>query len=578
MQLRFKIALFVFIPTAVLVLLSMVVVQNTITRDLAEVRDRSFQANVTILSEPVIEAFLEQDFARLDEFFLNLRQSPDIKAGLTVDTDGLIISSDNPRLLGASFNPTDSGWYSHDLVVGGKARGTLWIQFDDTETASVISDVFMTGLLLLATTLIGLAGIAYWVGHRIGGRIGILASAANQIGNADYRARTDFKGSDELAQLGQVFDEMAEQIESSVVELSRSEQRTSLALAAGGMGIWVYDSKSNRVFADDRLAEIYGLANGGNAVGIDELLKHVHEDDLDHRSTLVDQTLVADSIVNREFRIRDASGQIRWINSQATALFAGANDARVIGIDQDITDAKKRYLEIESLKDELERSNSELDDFAHIASHDLKEPLRGISNYAQFLKEDYGDELDETATQYVDRMIALSKNLSDMIADLLRMSRITRLDHRDQTADFNSVLDEISQSLEFTLSERNAIIEVADDIPVVAMDPAGLRELLRNLIVNGIKYNESDQPTINVSYDPKSKAFCVADNGIGIAANQIDDVFSPFRHLNPHDRFGRSTGLGATICQKLVNNAGGKIWIESEVGSGSKFWFTLPLS
>lgn len=576
MQLRFKIALYVFVPTAFLVMSSLIIIQQSVSRDLSQVRERSFQANAAILSEPVIEAFLEQDFARLDEFFLDLRQSPDILEGLAVDTNNRIISTDNPRLLGTQFAAQGSDWYSHDLVVGGRPRGTLWIRFDASETEAVLANVFTAGLLMMTMTLMGLAGIAYWIGTRIAGRISELANATVQITEGDYTTRTNADSNDELGQLASTFNQMAAQIENSVLELHRSEQRTSLALTAGGMGIWVFDTKTKSLFVDDRLADIYGCPESGDGISTEVLLNHIDSNDREARSLLVDQAIVADHVVQLEFRICLPDGETRWVRSQATALFAAVDDARVIGIDQDITSEKERFLEIEKLKNELERSNDELDDFAHIASHDLKEPLRGISNYAQFLKEDYGDELDETATQYVDRMMALSKNLSDMIADLLRMSRITRLDHSNQSAQFGPIVEEIKESLEFTFSEKNVRVVMADHLPDVKMDPAALRELLRNLMVNGIKYNESDERIIELGYDEAAQAYYVADNGIGIAENQLSEVFSPFRHLNAHDRFGRSTGLGATICQKLVNNAGGDIWIESEVGTGSKFWFTLP--
>ncbi|WP_420550670.1 sensor histidine kinase [Litorivicinus lipolyticus] len=576
MQLRFKIALLVFCPTAALLMLTLLTMQNLVSDDLASVRDSSFKATTSILSEPVVEAFLEQDFARLDEFFLNLRQSPDILEGVAVDRDLKIIASADPRQLGKPFVAIGENWYTSELVVGGRERGTLWLHFDESQAKAALGNVFATGILLSTVTLLILAAVAYWIGNQLSRSMGALAQSAQRFAQGELTHRTGMKGGDEISSVGQAFDIMADQIQSNMADLHRSEQRTSLALSAGGMGIWVYEARERNVHIDDRLAELYEVHGAHDNVAVDQLLSRVHPDDAESRAAFFDEALVTDAVVSRDFRVRRTDGSIRWVRSQATALFAGTKGSLVIGIDQDITDETLRFSEIERLKDELMRSNSELDDFAHIASHDLKEPLRGISNYANFLKEDYGDDLDDTANQYIDRMISLSKNLSDMIADLLRMSRITRLDSTRHITHWQHVIEDIRESLAFTFEEKQVELTADDTLAPVTLDPAALRELLRNLIVNGVKYNESDIPTIHVGYDPAAAAFFVEDNGIGIAEQHIPEVFAPFRHLNPHDRYGRSTGLGATICQKLVTNAGGKIWITSEVGTGSKFWFTLP--
>ncbi|MGB0957830.1 MAG: HAMP domain-containing protein, partial [Litorivicinus sp.] len=293
MQLRYKIALLVFCPTAALSMLTLITMQSLVSEDLASVRNSSFEATTAILSEPVVEAFLEQDFARLDEFFLNLRQSPDIVEGVAVDRDLTIIASADPRELGKRFVPQGSNWYTSDLVVGGRERGTLWIHFDESLSEAAVANVFNTGVLLSAFTLLILAAVAFWIGTQLSTRMATLASSAERFAGGDLSHRTGMTSGDEIGSVGRAFDTMADQVQSNITELHRSEQRTNLALAAGGMGIWVFETNSAHVQVDERLAELYQLDGDPSNTTVEALLEHVHPGDRDARTAFVDEALVA---------------------------------------------------------------------------------------------------------------------------------------------------------------------------------------------------------------------------------------------------------------------------------------------
>lgn len=231
---------------------------------------------------------------------------------------------------------------------------------------------------------------------------------------------------------------------------------------------------------------------------------------------------------------------------------------------------------------DLERSNQELDDFAYIASHDLKEPLRGIHNHSRFLLEDYAEQLDHEGKRRLDRLLHLSQRMEKLVNDLLYLSRIGRFELAIQPTDIAAMLREILSTLEQFLDERHAKVIVAADMPQVTCDSVRVAEVFRNLIVNAAKYNESAEKIVNVGYLPahadelgrtRTRVHFVQDNGKGIASEFYEDIFKMFKRLERDDDGG--TGVGLTFVRKIVQRHGGHIWLESEPGKGTTFFFTL---
>lgn len=242
-----------------------------------------------------------------------------------------------------------------------------------------------------------------------------------------------------------------------------------------------------------------------------------------------------------------------------------------------------RQLEIRNA--ELDRSNKDLDDFAYVASHDLKEPLRGISNYASFLLEDYGGKVDEEGRDRIETLIKLSVRMKNLIDDLLRFSRIGRVDLEQEDIALDTLVDDVLESIEFTIAERNCEIRRPAPLPTVPCDPVRTKEVFRNLVVNGIKYNDRDAPWVEIGSRPPGEVagtvpsegpvFYVRDNGIGLRAKHTESIFRIFKRLHPRDAYGGGTGAGLTIVRKIVERHGGRVWVDSVEGEGSTFWFTL---
>jgi len=244
-----------------------------------------------------------------------------------------------------------------------------------------------------------------------------------------------------------------------------------------------------------------------------------------------------------------------------------------------VKDLCKSQEMIKKQTEELFRSNKELDDFAYIASHDLKEPLRGIHNYATFLIEDYADKLDDEGKTKLLTLTKLSQRLEHYINDLLYYSRLGRTNETYRETDLNQIVEELKDTLQNTLHEQNVTIHMNSTLPTVYCDKLRIRDVFLNLITNAMKYNDNKEKTINIGcYENKSdnkQTIYVRDNGIGIQEKHLETIFRIFKRLHGKDKYGGGTGAGLTIVKKIVENHGGKIWVESSFGSGTTFYFTL---
>lgn len=236
---------------------------------------------------------------------------------------------------------------------------------------------------------------------------------------------------------------------------------------------------------------------------------------------------------------------------------------------------KKKNAEIEEYAQKLEVSNFELNQFAHVASHDLKEPLRMITNYSQLLNKALANTENTNQKDYLFYINEGAKRMMNVIQSLLELSKINSTDNK-QLVPMQEVLDEVKLSLKLNIDERNAEIESAA-LPKVFADRLHMGQLLQNLLTNAIKYNQSDKPVISISCSENDNyySFAIDDNGIGIAPQYREKVFIIFQRLHHRNEY-EGIGLGLSICKKIVDSMGGRIWIEDSHLGGTKFCFTIP--
>lgn len=232
------------------------------------------------------------------------------------------------------------------------------------------------------------------------------------------------------------------------------------------------------------------------------------------------------------------------------------------------------------LNAELERKNTDLNSFAYIASHDLKEPIRGMHHFAKFLREDHAGPLGPEGLRKVDTIAALASHTNDLLAALGHFSQLGRMELQLRETSVDRVLDEVLLSLELHLQESGAKISRPRPLPSVPCDPVLLREVFANLITNAVKYNERAEKRVEITWlDPepdqdRGPIFVVRDNGVGIRERSLNLVFEMFRRLHK-DKFGTGTGAGLAIVKSIVERHGGRIWVESVLDTGTTFFFTL---
>ncbi|MGV8906279.1 MAG: PocR ligand-binding domain-containing protein [Acetobacterium sp.] len=237
-------------------------------------------------------------------------------------------------------------------------------------------------------------------------------------------------------------------------------------------------------------------------------------------------------------------------------------------------------VKLELLTDKLEISNKELDDFAYIASHDLREPLRGINNYASFLIEDYAELLDDDGKNMLSSISRLAGRLDEFISSLLYYSRLGRTAIVRSDMSLKEIIDDVIELFEFSINERPTVITIQENQPVIIGDSQNTIEIYRNLIGNALKYNDKSERIIEIGYfyseeRPEHPVLYVKDNGIGIEEKYFEKIFMIFKRLHPREKFGGGTGAGLTIVKKCIDLLNGKIWIESKIGQGTTFFFEI---
>ena len=228
---------------------------------------------------------------------------------------------------------------------------------------------------------------------------------------------------------------------------------------------------------------------------------------------------------------------------------------------------------------ELRRSNAELEQFAYVASHDLREPLRKVASFCQLLERRYGDQLDERGRQYIEFAVDGATRMQVLINDLLAFSRVGRTSEGFIEVDTQQSLERIRQVLSATLEDANAEIVTEARLPVVYGDPVLIDQLLQNLLSNAVKFGRDGVPPqvkLTARRDGDVWEFTCADNGIGIESDFAERIFVIFQRLHPRDQYG-GTGIGLALCKKIVEHHGGRIWLDTNgQGTGAVFRFTLP--
>ncbi|HTI51322.1 MAG TPA: PAS domain S-box protein, partial [Planctomycetaceae bacterium] len=245
---------------------------------------------------------------------------------------------------------------------------------------------------------------------------------------------------------------------------------------------------------------------------------------------------------------------------------------------RDISEEKRAGDALAQQQRELERSNRELEQFAYAASHDLQEPLRAVSGYCQLLQRRFQGQLDPRAEEYIAEAVSGARRMQALIEGLLAYSRVGRHGNPFVATDAETAFARAVTNLEAAIAEGRAVV-THDPLPTVIADATQLMQLFQNLIGNAIKYRGDEAPQVHVSAEQREHEwlFSVRDNGIGIAPQYRERIFVIFQRLHTRSEYP-GTGIGLAICQRIIERHGGRIWVESEPGQGSTFFFSLPVA
>jgi PAS domain S-box-containing protein len=359
-------------------------------------------------------------------------------------------------------------------------------------------------------------------------------------------------------------------------ELRHSEERFRMTFAAAPLGMVLTTMQGLLTETNGEYRKIVGYTAEELAQTV--FLDLGHPEDHKHNRELFQQLLQGDIpsyTIRKRYRCKD--GHYAWVRATAALLRDSSGVPRnVIGLVEDISDQKKVEEERERRVNELARSNDELSRFAHVAAHDLKSPLRTITSLIQVIERRLKDRLDDSTAECFHMILKGANRMERLIEGLLHYAGLGRDQQEHLPVVMAEVVTTVTSSLNELITNSGATI-TSLDLPTVLGDQLQLLQLMQNLIANAIKYrNPSDAPLIQISARMVDTfwEFSVRDNGQGIAPQYQSQVFVLLKRL--HGREVPGTGMGLAICQKIVERHGGRIWVESQPGAGSTFFFTLP--
>ncbi len=366
-------------------------------------------------------------------------------------------------------------------------------------------------------------------------------------------------------------------------ETELAEERARLAIESAELGVYEVTYANNSIISNKRLDTIFGVEP---STSLHAYAAAIHPEDKAHREAAHLQAKTSGKLFY-EARVVWKDGSVHWIRMTGRVFYDKQHrPEKLLGVAQDITEQKTfaeelkkqvadKTADYQEAMELLVKKNQELEQFAYVASHDLKEPLRMISSYSHLLLRHIPDNAE--AAEYTRFMSEGVSRMQALINDLLEYSRIGQKPIPPVDVDCNMLMRQVEDTLHLKIEETGAVIHYPQ-LPVIKGAPTLLSQLFQNLIDNAIKFRKKEiTPIIKISAGPKEQMvqFTVEDNGIGISPEYQDRIFVIFQRLHTRDQYP-GTGIGLSVCKRIVELHGGEIWVKSEKNKGTTFFFTLP--
>jgi PAS domain S-box-containing protein len=357
--------------------------------------------------------------------------------------------------------------------------------------------------------------------------------------------------------------------------LQESEIRFKQLADAMPQLVWTAKPDGNIDYFNQRVCEIEGIYCDDHENWI--WMPAIMEEDLKNTIDKWNNAYSTGKIYEITHRLKTKDDNYRWYLSRGLPI--KDHDGIIVkwfGTSTDIHEQKVTEEKLKQSLNDLESSNRDLEQFAYIASHDLQEPIRMIKSYSQLFERKYMNTLDETAAGYLNYISDGASRMHQLVSDLLQYSRITTKVLPYEIVDCSVVIGEVLEDLKLIIHEEDAIIDIGK-LPVLKGDRTQIRQLFQNFIQNAIKFRSEKRPEVKIISKKLDGfwQFTIKDNGIGIKSEYFEKIFVIFQRLHEKDRYP-GTGIGLSLCKKIVERHGGEIHVESELGSGTAFTFTLP--
>jgi PAS domain S-box-containing protein len=450
------------------------------------------------------------------------------------------------------------------------------------------------GIMALTGIAILLLGsvIAWQVARSIARPILVLEHGAGQLGQGNLNYRIENESRDEVGSLGRAFNQMAadiaskeaqlhewsveleQRVQQRTQELHQSEDRYRMLSETSPDMIFVLDLQSRVQYVNTLGASMFGTtaleATGQPAAQL------FPPDMLAELTAGLKNVIETGEPFAMQSELVTLTGA-RWLDTKWVALRDPQGQVNALmGVSRDVTEARQSAQALSQKALELQRSNSELERFAYVASHDLQEPLRMVSSYLQLLERRYKEKLDGDALEFIAYAVDGAARMKLLINDLLTYSRIGSCGKEFALTDCEKVLANVLKNLQVAIQETGAQI-THTPLPAVMADGGQLEQLFQNLIGNALKFHGPHTPEIQVGAVLLDGVwrFSIADNGVGIEPQYFDRIFIIFQRLHTREEYD-GTGIGLAVSKRIVERHGGQIWIESQPGQGTTFYFSIP--
>ncbi|MBU2995273.1 PAS domain-containing protein [Cellulophaga baltica] len=372
----------------------------------------------------------------------------------------------------------------------------------------------------------------------------------------------------------------------SIEQIKQANERFEKIAEATNDAIWDCDLEKNTVVYGYSHFRLFGYKELKEDDAFQVWKQRIHPDDYERVGSIIEGVLQpgGDNYFNIDYRYLKADGSYANVTDRGSVITNDKGEAiRMVGAFQDISDRTKYE---ESLKElnyslkvqatELSRYNEELEQFAYVVSHDLQEPLRMITSFLTLLEKKYNEVIDDDGKKYIHFAVDGAKRMRQIILDLLDFSRVGRSDDELETLDLNILVDNIKLIFQQEIEAKHAKISI-EKLPIIKSYKVLIEQLFQNLMGNALKYQkEENSPVVSVSYEDigTHHKFVISDNGIGIDTEYYDKIFVIFQRLHGRNTYN-GTGIGLALAKKIIDTLEGEIWVESELGVGSNFFFTI---